>query len=151
MISAYNINKDGSLDVNVPDGEFISYDAPYDFYVNGDKRTYEFFTTKEGMKFTASYADGIGPWKPFIISYKSDSNNITLLEPTNFVKLAHTHGLQVHPYTFRNENIQSSGGNPENEYHLFFNAGVDGLFTDHTEEATKALNSWLEKNKVEKQ
>ncbi len=151
LISAYNINKDGSLDFNVPDGEFISYGAPYDFYVNGDKRTYEFFKTKEGMKFTANYADGIGPWKPFIISYKSDSNNNTLLEPTNFVKLAHTHGLQVHPYTFRNENIQWSGGNPENEYHLFFNAGVDGLFSDYTEEATKALNSWLEKNKVEKQ
>ncbi|WP_299625623.1 glycerophosphodiester phosphodiesterase [uncultured Tenacibaculum sp.] len=144
LISTYNINKDGSLDFNVPDGDFISYGSPYDFHINGDQRTYEFFTTKEGMEFTASYADGIGPWKPFIISYKTDeSNNITVLSPTNFIELAHDYDLQVHPYTFRNENTQWSGGNPETEYHLFFNAGVDGLFTDYTDEAVKALDSWL--------
>ncbi|WP_299682744.1 glycerophosphodiester phosphodiesterase [uncultured Tenacibaculum sp.] len=142
LISTYNINQDGSLDFNVPDGDFISYGSPYDFFVNGDQRTYEFFTTKEGMEFTASYADGIGPWKPFIISYKTDANNITVLEPTNFIDLAHDYDLQVHPYTFRNENTQWSGGNPETEYHLFFNAGVDGLFTDYTDEAVKALQTW---------
>ena len=142
LISTYNINQDGSLDFNVPDGDFISYGSPYDFFVNGDQRTYEFFTTKEGMEFTASYAEGIGPWKPFIISYKTDANNIRVLEPTNFIELAHNSNLQVHPYTFRNENTQWSGGNPESEYHLFFNAGVDGLFTDYTDEAVKALQTW---------
>ncbi len=143
LISTYNINKDGSLDYNVPEGDFISYGSPYDFFVNGDSRTYEFFTTEEGMKFTATYADGIGPWKPFIISYETkDSGEFTLLEPTDFVDLAHKNGLLVHPYTFRNENTQWSKGNPEFEYHLFFDAGVDGIFTDYTDEAVNALNTW---------
>ncbi len=143
LISTYDIKKDGSLEYNVPDGDFISYGSPFDFYANGDSRTYEFFTTEEGMKFTASYADGIGPWKPFIISYKTDdSGKRTLLPATNFIELAHKNNLLVHPYTFRNENTQWSGGNPESEYHLFFDAGVDGLFTDYTDEAVNALYTW---------
>lgn len=146
LISTYNINKDGSLNFNVPQGDFISYVAPYDFHVKGDQRTYEFFTTEEGMKFTATYADGIGPWKPFIISYKTDEKGThTLLPPTNFVKLAHKNNLLVHPYTFRNENTQWSNKNPEAEYHLFFDAGVDGLFTDYTNEAINALKIWKKK------
>ncbi len=145
LISTYNINKDGSLDYNVPAGDFISYGSPFDFYKNGDSRTYEFFTTKEGMEFTATYADGIGPWKPFIISYKtSDAGDIELLPATDFITLAHQNNLLVHPYTFRNENTQWSGGNPEAEYHLFFDAGVDGLFTDYTDEAVQAVNTWVE-------
>ena len=143
LISTYNINKDGSLDYNVPDGDFISYGSPYDFFVNGDDRTYEFFTTEEGMKFTATYADGIGPWKPFIISYSTeDSGELTLLEPTDFIDLAHDNDLLVHPYTFRNENTQWSQGNPEAEYHLFFDAGVDGVFSDYTDEAVQAVSTW---------
>ncbi|RBW62414.1 glycerophosphodiester phosphodiesterase [Tenacibaculum sp. E3R01] len=146
LISTYNINKDGSLNFNVPQGDFISYVAPYDFHVKGDQRTYEFFTTEEGMKFTATYADGIGPWKPFIISYKTNEKGThTLLPPTNFVKLAHKNNLLVHPYTFRNENTQWSNKNPEAEYHLFFDVGVDGLFTDYTNEAINALKTWKKK------
>ncbi|MCK8521901.1 glycerophosphodiester phosphodiesterase [Aquimarina sp. D1M17] len=145
LISTYNINQDGSLDYDVPEGDFISYGSPYDFYVNGDNRTYEFFTTAEGMEFTASYADGIGPWKPFIISYRTEaSGELTLLEPTDFIELAHNYDLLVHPYTFRNENEQWSQGNPEAEYHLFFDAGVDGVFSDYTDEAVNALNTWKE-------
>ncbi len=146
LISTYSIKKDGSLNFNVSSGDFISYVAPYDFHVKGDQRTYEFFTTEEGMKFTATYADGIGPWKPFIISYKTDEKGThTLLPPTNFVKLAHKNNLLVHPYTFRNENKQWSNQNPEAEYHLFFDAGIDGLFTDYTDEAVNALKTWKKK------
>lgn len=146
LISTYSIKKDGSLNFNVSSGDFISYVAPYDFHVKGDQRTYEFFTTEEGMKFTATYADGIGPWKPFIISYKTDEKGThTILPPTNFVKLAHKNNLLVHPYTFRNENKQWSNDNPETEYHYFFNAGIDGLFTDYTDEAVNALKTWKKK------
>lgn len=144
LISTYNVNADGSLVFDVPAGDFISYAAPYDFYVDGDSRTYEYFSTEEGMLFTASYADGIGPWKPFIISFTKDANgNVAkVLPPSNFIDLAHKYGLKVHPYTFRNEDEKWSGGNPEAEYHLFFDAGVDGVFTDYTDDAVKALESW---------
>ncbi len=143
LISTYNVNANGSLDYNVPDGDFISYASPYDFYVNGDSRTYEFFTTEEGMRYTANYADGIGPWKPFIISFtKDDAGTITVLPETNFVELAHKYNLKVHPYTFRNEDVKWSSGNHEKEYHLFFDAGVDGVFSDYTEEAVNAVATW---------
>ena len=143
LISTYNINADGSLDFNVPAGDFISFGAPYDFFRNGDARTYEFFTTEEGMRFTATYADGIGPWKPFIISLltTADGSRVTLPE-TDFVDLAHENNLLVHPYTFRNEDEQWSGGNPEVEYHLFFDAGVDGVVSDYTDEAVNAVSTW---------
>ncbi|WP_378184820.1 glycerophosphodiester phosphodiesterase [Aquimarina sp. W85] len=142
LISTYGIKDDGSLNFAVPNGEFISYAAPYDFFENGDTRTYEFFTTEEGMRFTASYADGIGPWKPFIISYKKEADGtLSLLPASNFVTLAHQYKLKVHPYTFRNEDKKWST-TPEEEYHLFFNAGVDGVFTDYTDEAVSAVSTW---------
>jgi len=143
LISTYNVNADGSLNFNVPEGDFVSYAAPYDFFANGDARTYEFFTTEEGMRYTANYADGIGPWKPYIISFTKDTEgNITLLPETNFIDLAHKYDLKVHPYTFRNEDVKWSNGNHENEYHLFFDAGADGVFTDYTDEAVKAIATW---------
>ncbi|MGB7394351.1 MAG: glycerophosphodiester phosphodiesterase [Pricia sp.] len=143
LISTYNVNPDGSLDYEVPEGEFISFAAPFDFYADGDSRTYEYFTTVEGMRFTASYADGIGPWKPFIIPFETDANGaVSVLPATDFVNLAHQNDLQVHPYTFRNEDEKWSGGDPEAEYHLFFNAGVDGVFTDYTGEAVHAVATW---------
>lgn len=147
LISTYGVKKDGRLNFDLPEGDFISYVAPYDFHQRGDMRTYAYFSTPEGMKYTAQYADGIGPWKPFIISYKTaEDGKITLNKPSNFIKLAHQYGLKVHPYTFRNENTQWSSGTAEKEYHLFFDAGVDGVFTDYTDEAVRALKSWKKKN-----
>ncbi len=143
LISTYDVMADGSLDYNVPAGDFISYGAPFDFFAAGDTRTYEFFTTEAGMRFTASYADGIGPWKPFIISFEKEADGtVNLLPKTDFVELAHKFNLQVHPYTFRNEDEKWSKGNPEAEYHLFFDAGVDGVFTDYTDVAVKAVATW---------
>jgi len=71
------------------------------------------------------------------------------LAPTTFVTDAHAAGLQVHPYTFRNENqflpleLRSSAdpnayGNAIAEDQLFFKLGVDGLFTDNTDTAVAA-------------
>lgn len=143
LISIWNVKPNGTLDFDLPDGEFISNVAPFDFYADGDFRTYEYFTTEAGMQFTASYADGIGPWKPFIIPFETDDNGTTTVLPsTDFIDLAHKYDLQVHPYTFRNEDDKWSGGDPEVEYHLFFDAGVDGVFTDYTNEAVNAVESW---------
>ncbi|CAM3550017.1 glycerophosphodiester phosphodiesterase [Zobellia roscoffensis] len=143
LISTYNVNADGTLDFNVPEGDFISYAAPFDFYANGDDRTYEYFSTDAGMRFVSSYAEGIGPWKPFVISFtKDESGTIAVLPKTDFVVLAHKYELQVHPYTFRNEDEKWSNGNPEAEYHLFFDAGVDGVFTDYTDDAVNAIHTW---------
>ena len=95
------------------------------------------------------YAEGAGPWK----------NNVILREPleepvdgngdgeaevttqltgeiTSFVEDAHAAGLQVHPYTHRNEEqflTLDADGNfqtPEEEIEQYLEVGFDGFFTD---------------------
>jgi glycerophosphoryl diester phosphodiesterase len=145
LLDAFDVNLDGSLsyqDVNR---------QPYDFTVKGDNRTYADLQTKVGLAEIATYADGIGAWKPMIISSKgTDANNDgkaddinkdelvndadrTILPATSLVSDAHAANLLVHAYTFRNEPRRLAsdyGGNPLEEYKAFINAGVDGFFSD---------------------
>ncbi|WP_236641955.1 glycerophosphodiester phosphodiesterase [Dokdonia sinensis] len=140
LIGATCIQDDGTLLFTDRDGSYNPEGQPYDFYIAHDTRTYQFYTTEEGMKFTATYADGLGPWKPFIISHKTNNEGkMELLPPSDFVYLAHKYNLKVHPYTFRNEDDKwRTDERPESEYELFFQAGVDGVFSDYTDIAVKA-------------
>ena len=49
----------------------------------------------------AKYAKGIGPWKSSYVVVNA-SNYIESIDSA-FVENAHAAGLQLHPYTFRNE------------------------------------------------
>jgi glycerophosphoryl diester phosphodiesterase len=154
LIDANAVNPDGSLDYAAP------FDRPYDWTASGRPellaRTFGYLTTDAGLDEVAGYADGIGPWKPYIISTAAvdingdgqvgDENgdgleneaDRKLLPPTDLVQRAHARGLVVHPYTFRNEQRQLAfdyGGNPVNEYLRFYEAGVDGLFSDFADTA----------------
>jgi len=128
-------------------------------------RTFGYLTTDAGLDEVASYADGIGPWKPYVISTAAvdinadgvvgDENgdgaiNETdrkVLAPTDLVARAHARGLVVHPYTFRNEPRRLAfdyGADPVNEYLRFYEAGVDGVFSDFAETAFAARELfWL--------
>ncbi|TAF07825.1 MAG: glycerophosphodiester phosphodiesterase [Nostocales cyanobacterium] len=145
LLDAYDVANDGTLlyqDVNA---------RPYDFTLKGDNRTYGDLQTPVGLKEIATYADGIGPWKPMIVSVKTVDNNNdgqpddlnndgvinnadkVTLAPTSLVSDAHKEGLLVHPYTFRNESrylASNYNNNPELEFRQFINLGVDGYFTD---------------------
>ena len=165
LIDANDVNPDGSLDYTAP------YDRPYDWTASGDPhllaRTFAYLTTNPGLREVARYADGIGPWKPYINSTEAlvvnpdgtvgDANgdgivNDTdrrLIEPSTLVDRAHARGLLVHPYTFRNEQGRLASdykGNPVNEYLLFYELGVDGLFSDfpNTAFASREL-FWLDR------
>jgi glycerophosphoryl diester phosphodiesterase len=64
-----------------------------------------------------------------------------LLPPTDLVERANEHGLLIHTWTFRNEQrrlLSDYGGNPVNEYLLFYGLGVDGLFSDFADTAFAA-------------
>lgn len=61
---------------------------------------YDAMLTLEGLKQVAQYADAIGPWYPMIVDPKSTKLNLKI---TDLVKHAHTLGLKVHPYTFRQD------------------------------------------------
>lgn len=154
LFDAYDVNKDGTMDMTLPNGR------PYDFVLKGDPRTYNDLGTDAGMDFIKTYANGIGPWKPYIQPYTfTDNNNDNKaddingdgqinsmdyheLPATDFVNRAHKKGLVVHPYTFRSEAkrlLKDYNGDPSKEYQRFFDLGVDGVFTDFTPAAVSAL------------
>jgi hypothetical protein len=141
LLDAKDIKPDGTLDEA----------QPYDLQVKGDSRTYADLRTPAGLAEIKTYAAGIGPWKTMIVPSKQvdadqdgkpdDLNKdgiITYgdrmtLPPTSLVSDAHAAGLQVHPYTFRNEPRflpQDYQGNPNKEFEQFINLGVDAYFTD---------------------
>jgi glycerophosphoryl diester phosphodiesterase len=153
LIDADDVNLDGSLAFNAP------YDKPYDWVVSGRKGLFSDLVTPAGLAEVKTYADGIGPWKPYIVSSKgTDANgdgkaddingdglvndaDRTLLPPTSLIANAHKVGLLVHAYTFRNEQRRLASnykGNPVNEYITFYELGVDGLFSDFADTAYAA-------------
>jgi glycerophosphoryl diester phosphodiesterase len=122
---------------------------PADFVVSGDPRTYADLATPAGLAFVATYADGVGPSKDYIVP--RDGLNCSL-PPTSFVDDAHAAGLVVHPYTFRAENNflpcelrigddLAAYGNFAAEVRQFLALGVDGLFTDNPDLAVAARDS----------
>jgi glycerophosphoryl diester phosphodiesterase len=132
LVDANDINPDGTLDYTPP------FDRPYDWTVSGDPRllarTFGFFATDAGLREIKTYADGIGPWKPYIVSVA----NGHLLPPTDLIQRAHRTGLIIHTWTFRNEQPrlnQDYRGNPVNEYLQFYRLGIDGVFSDFPDTA----------------
>ncbi|XP_051126928.1 glycerophosphodiester phosphodiesterase GDPD5-like isoform X4 [Andrographis paniculata] len=93
-------------------------------------QSYWEITSDEYFDYIKDYVVGIGPWKDTVVT---TSNNYTLTR-TNLVDRAHNHNLQVHPYTYRNENQFlhfNFSQDPYKEYAFWIKEmGVDGLFTD---------------------
>lgn len=124
--------------------------APFDFVASGDPRSYEDLTTDEGLAFVAAYADGIGPNKSLVVGRDADHR---LTGETGLVDRAHAAGLWVHIWTMRDENnflpldyrvgtARSAHGDAEAEYLRFFAAGVDGVFSDFTQTAWAARETF---------
>ena len=119
---------------------------PYDVEAAGGSLTYEQMATPQGLREIARYADGVGPSKDYIVPRDAAGSS---LPPTSFVTDAHSVGLVVHPYTFRNENTflplelrfgadPAAWGNAIAEYEQFFGLGVDGVFSDYPDTAVEA-------------
>lgn len=126
---------------------------PYDVEAGGGTLTYEQMATPAGLAQIASYAKGVGPEKRFIIPLDS-AGNLNLSSATRFVQDAHAVGLQVHPYTFRSENVflpsnfKSSSdpnalGDGAGEIKNFLRTGIDGFFTDQTDRGIVARDAFL--------
>lgn len=125
-------------------------DAPFDFVAAGDPRTYADLTTEKGLAFVAEYADGIGPNKSLVIGRDADHR---LTRETGLVDRAHAADLWVHIWTMRDENnflpldyrigtARSAHGDAQAEYRRFFEAGVDGVFSDFTQTAWAARETF---------
>jgi glycerophosphoryl diester phosphodiesterase len=141
----------------------VPVDRPYEWTKAGDKRNFDVMVTPAGLAEIKTYADGIGPWKRYIVSIKGsigadgkplDVNkdgkindaDATSVSPTTLIADAHKAGLFVHPFTFRNESRRLAADynkDGKNEYAIYYKLGVDGVFTDFTDTAIVARTDYL--------
>ena len=115
------------------------FDRPYDWTASGDPtllaRTFGYFATDEGLDEVKTYADGIGPWKVYIIPITGGGGGDPKT-PTDLVARAHARGLLVHTWTFRDDAFPSGFlGGPVDELLAFYREGVDGVFADFPDTA----------------
>ncbi|QSI28410.1 glycerophosphodiester phosphodiesterase [Variovorax sp. RKNM96] len=141
----------------------IPVDRPYEWTKAGDTRNFDVMVTPAGLAEIKTYADGIGPWKRYIVTIKGsvgpdgkplDVNkdgkindaDATSVSPTTLIADAHKAGLFVHPFTFRNESRRLAADynkDGKNEYAIYYKLGVDGVFTDFTDTAIAARAEYL--------
>ena len=144
-------------------GDFVSIVPDFGKDVTGDgipDTTYQDLATKEVFDYIGeTYAEGVGPWKNSFVLRESIDNPVdadgdgnaeitTQLtgEVRPYVEWAHDAGMQIHPYTLRNEeryltlNPDGTVQTPEGEFKQFIELGVDGFFTDFPETGRIAVN-----------
>lgn len=134
---------------------------PYSWTLAGDARYFGDMLTPAGLAEIKTYADGIGPWKPQIVAwtispypatgadgspYSGKLAEVNAVTPRSLIADAHAAGLLVHSFTFRNEERYLAGvykGDPKAEYKTFFEAGIDGVFTDFANTGYEARTAYL--------
>jgi glycerophosphoryl diester phosphodiesterase len=118
------------------------FDRPFDWTVSGRPDLYSYFATDAGLAEIKTYADGIGPWKVYIVG----TFNNSIVKTTDLIDRAHAHGLLIHTWTFRSEPFRLAtqyGGDPINEYLQFYELGIDGVFSDFPDHAFEARELFL--------
>ncbi len=138
-------------------------DRPYDWTRAGKTEMFDAMLTPAGLAEIKKYADGVGPWKPYIVPVKGtfdaagkmrDLNGDGVLNymdtqsqpATTLIADAHKLGLMVHTWTFRSEPKRLAfdyQGGPTNEYLQFYRLGIDGVFSDFTDTAVAARATYL--------
>lgn len=124
---------------------------PWDFKATGDPRTVADLVTPEGLKWIASFAQGIGPTLDLIIPKDATG---ALGTPTTLVRDAHAKHLILHPYTLRNENTflpadfrkgtdPNAYGDSFGAFQKYFEQGIDGIFTDNPDTGLLARADFL--------
>jgi len=146
LVDADDVNANGLLSLVAP------YAQPYDIVVAGGSTTFADLLTPAGLAEVATYADGIGPWKPYLVKTVDDGvdrtgdgilsiNDRRVDGPTGVIAAAHAAGLLVHAYTFRNDASGYGFADPQAEMTYYFGLGVDGVFTDFPDTGVAALAS----------
>ncbi|MEC4017068.1 glycerophosphodiester phosphodiesterase [Streptomyces sp. H27-D2] len=124
---------------------------PWDFVEAGDPRTVADLVKPEGLEWMAHFAQGIGPDLTLVIPRDATGK---LGTPTTLVRDAHAAGLILHPYTMRNENTflpldfrrgtdPTAYGDAFGAFKIYFEQGIDGIFSDNTDTALLARADFL--------
>ena len=81
------------------------------------------------------YSDGIGPWMNQLVTGVDFSGKAQI---TNLLKNARNNDSLIHHYTFRTERLSYFTSSFDELLDLFFQGvGVDGIFTDHPDQAVR--------------
>ncbi|MEM7581468.1 MAG: esterase-like activity of phytase family protein [Cyanobacteria bacterium P01_A01_bin.80] len=144
-------------------GNFVSVVPDFGQDVTGDgipDTTYQDLATQKIFDYIGeTYAEGVGPWKNSFVLRESIDNPVDADGDGNaeittqltgeirpYVEWVHEAGMQIHPYTLRNEerfltlNPDGTVQTPEGEFEQFIELGVDGFFTDFPESGRIAVN-----------
>ena len=154
LIDAVDVDyKTGAVIFKGKDFWTIVSGRPYSWTIAGKPELFNTMLTPAGLATIKKYADGIGAWKPMVVALSvapwkegAGLTNANRAVPTKLVADAHKAGLFVHVYTFRNEKkylAELYNGEATAEYLNFFEAGVDGVFTDFTPTAVAARQLYL--------
>jgi glycerophosphoryl diester phosphodiesterase len=122
--------------------------APYDCVAAGEPCTYAGLSSREGLAAVAEYADGVGPDKRQVIPRLPDGH---LGTASTFVADAHAAGLDVHAYSFEDEDrlppadlwegaAADDFGSALEEQLRYWTAGVDGLFVNQPDIGVASRN-----------
>jgi glycerophosphoryl diester phosphodiesterase len=114
--------------------QLVAAGSPADRELEDSIPTYAEMLTPTGLREVAAYAYGIGPEKRLVIPMDSGA--------TTLVRDAHAAGLKVHIWTLRLEpTFIGARFNADfaAEARAFREAGVDGVFTDHTDAVVRAI------------
>ncbi len=106
---------------------------------NEAETDYDAMLTPEGIAALGGVVDGIGPWMPQLYVPHDESGPVT---SSGVVEAAHAAGLEVHPYTFRQEEIYPGFDDFEAMVRFFVDdLGVDGVFTDFPDTMIQLLRT----------
>lgn len=87
---------------------------------------YDYLRTAAGITELSRVVQGVGPWYPQLYSFNEQGVPMKL----DWVKIAQAHGLKIHPYTYRIDDLQDKVKAQQLLDVLFEKIGVDGVFTD---------------------
>ena len=110
-------------------GENSWQESPSDF---------DYLRTANGLAEIAAFADGIGPWLPQVLNL----SGLNSMKPTGLVEAAHRHGLLVHAYTLRADQLPDPVESIETAMGVLRGqVGLDGVFTDHPDLVIRYLEN----------
>ena len=146
LVDADDVNPDGSMSLVAP------YDRPYDQAERGRTLSFADLVSDVGLRMVATYADGIGPWKPYLVKTVADGidrdgngtiniNDRRVDGSTGVIEAAHAAGLLVHTWTFRDDASGYGFADPQAEMAYYMQLGVDGVFTDFPDTGVAALQA----------
>lgn len=126
--------------------------SPADLEASGDDMTYADLVTPAGLRQVASYAAGVGVHKDLVLPRNAGTGATGTASA--LVSDAHRAGLRITVWTLRSENRflatnfrrgadPSAHGDAGAEATAFFEAGVDGVFSDQVDTTVRARREWL--------